>query len=115
MCKDERFVFEFVFSEQDYPAGLTSKKPDSRKASIEKRRASGVTNMHVDVGVGRAIAEQASRHGESNGGSRSAKTNEHGESERRMRQSKSKVIDVGIGSDSSEDIGTGRTTGQVRF
>ena len=47
------------------------------------------------------------------GGSRSARTDEHGGSERRRRQSKSKVVGGGLGMDSSEDIGSGRK--QVHF
>ena len=48
------------------------------------------------------------------GGTRSARTDEHGGSERRRRQSKSKVVGGGLGTGSSEDIGAGKTKGKIR-
>ena len=69
------------------------------KASSHQQQQASSSNAHA----GKA----------GDGGSWSARTDERGGSERRRRQSKSKAVGVGLGTDSSEDIGAGRK--QVRF
>ena len=76
----------------------------SRKSCIEKRRALSLAIIHRDVGDGgqqisNSSASMASSSGTDRGGSRGARTNEHGGLERRRRQSKSKVVCVGLGTD----------------
>ena len=49
------------------------------------------------------------------GGNRSARSTQDGGTGRRRRQSTSKVVGGGLGTDSSEDIGAGRTKGNIIF
>ena len=68
-------------------------------------RHGGQQTSASNVGAGKAGADK--------GGNRSARTNEYGVLERRMRQTKSKVVGGGLEMDSSEEKVAGRK--QVRF
>ena len=102
---------ESIFKQSDFPLAFPHMLHGSRKAIIESRLA---------IGNGGQQATQSgasSARGVSNtrGGNRSAISTQDGGMGRRMRQSMSKVVGGGLGTDSSEDIGAGRTKGQVRF
>ena len=74
--------------------------------------------MALGTGGQRATQSGASSaRGVSNasGGNRSTRSTQDGGMVRRRRQSMSKVVGGGLGTDSPDDIGAGRTKGQVRF
>ena len=95
----------------------------SRRQIIENRQAIAAEVDSKHVGNGGQQFRTATQCGASSargvsntskrGGKGSARTDEHGGSERRRRPSKSVVVGGGLGTDSSEDKGAGRK--QVRF
>ena len=93
-----------IFRDEDSP--LADGRTYRRKVFIHQREAS---SQHQQQAISSNL--HAGKAGD--GGSRSARTNDHGRSERRRRQSKSKIVGGGLGMDSTADKGAGRR--KVRF